>query len=161
MKKNKKFIRNPNKNNTEIDSFFNNGQVDLSNINDKKNFLNLLARGLYSLSHSKVYNGKLGIGGEYHKNYYLCLEKGFNLTKNEFFYLKNCDFNEFSLKIKLNLCNYGVYFYKEKSREYLAVLSGNGFIIAKTQQNYLDKIIKKGMYTNDKNNRKLVQYVKR
>lgn len=145
----KKYIKNDNKMDYEFISFFNDGKVDLTNIVNKKKFLNLFASGLYSLSHSKVYNGKLGIGGEYHKNYYSYLKQGFNKTKNEFFYLKNCDFNEFSLKIKLNLCNYGIYFYKENGRDYLVVLSGNSFVLAKSQQNFLEKFIKNRYNTND------------
>lgn len=145
----KKHIKNDNKIDYEIHSFFFEDKVDLTDIANKKKFLNLLSGGLYELSHSKVYNGKLGIGGEYHKNYYSYLKQGFNKTKNEFFYLKNCDFNEFSLKIKLNLCNYGVYFYKENGRDHLVVLSGNSFVLAKSQQNFLEKFIKNSYNIND------------
>lgn len=136
MKKITKFCE---KNIDETNKIFVNDKINLSKIKNKKKFLNLLSSGLYELSHSKVYNGKLGIGGEYHKNYYFYLKEGFNKTKNAFFCLKNSDFNEFSIKIKLNLCNYGVYFCE---KDYLIILSGNGFILAKTQQNFLEKFIK-------------------
>lgn len=185
-------------------------EINLFNINNAKEFLIKLGKALYSLSHSSVYNGKLGIGGECYKHYSNYLAKGFAITQNEIFYLKSAinngeickigyendnkltsidknvdkidlditkssckkfnsakknnkivennfnysqtdkkssktislEIDKFCEQIKINLCNYGVYFYKKNGVDFLKIFSGNGFVLAKTQQNYVEKYIK-------------------
>ena len=124
------------------DKFFCKNEINLTNIKDKNKFLKLLTKALYSLSHSKVYSGKLGVGGECHKNYYSIIKQTFSKDKSEIFLAKNVKINEFGEVIKLNMCNYGIYFYKKNDVDYIKVFCGNGFILHKTQQNYIEKFVR-------------------
>lgn len=134
--------KNLDKTEYKINSIFINDEINLSNKKRKKEFLILLTNALYSLSHSNVYSGKLGLGGEYHKNYYNIIKKEFLKDKSEIFCLKNTSLKVFLTKIMLNLCNYGIYFYNKKNNEtYIKICCGNGFVLSKNQQNYVEKFI--------------------
>lgn len=118
---------------------FYNNTINLSKQKDKKNFLIKLGDAIYSLSHSKVCEGTLGIGGEYHKNYYKYIASGFFNGKNRVLLMKNNIQSEFIYNIKQNLCNFGIYFFKENKSLLLKIYSGNSFVIDLNIRNYIQK----------------------
>jgi len=120
---------------------FKNGAINLSIIKNKKEFLIKLSNVLYSLSHSSVCEGSLGVGGLYHKNYYNYCCSGFFNGKNKVFNMKNALKSEFIYNIFNNLCNFGIYFFKEKGKVFIEIYSGNTFLIDENIQHFIEKFI--------------------
>lgn len=122
-------------------SFFCCNKINLSKIKNIKTFLAGVAVALKKLSDSKIQVNKIMIGGEYHKKYYQTILKYFYSENNIVFNAKNTNLSEFLCNLKYNLCNYGLFFYKEKEKNILKIYSGNCCVINKTQQNFIDKIL--------------------
>ena len=124
--------------------------INLSEMKNKKEFLKNLAIALYSLSHSEVYDGRISIGGIYHKNYYEIIENTFCCGKSDVIFLIGCEIKQFLRNTKHNLCNYGIYFLKKNGENYIKIYSGNGYLLSRKQQNFVETKLLTNKIKSDK-----------
>ena len=94
-----------------LNSYFLNNEINLSNIKNKTEFLFNLGLALGKLSKSDISKSFLCLGGVYHKKYYNIINNAFCNEKSIVFYQKNAVLSTFLYNLKYNFCSYGVYFY--------------------------------------------------
>lgn len=119
--------------------------INLSVFENENFLIEKVCEALYYLSHSKVWEGNLMVGGVYHKNQYFFVKKGFLHEKSRVFCAKNVKIKHFGEFVKQNMCNFGLYFYVKKRRPFVKIFCGNGFLIEKTIQNYIEKFVQKSL----------------
>ncbi len=129
--------------NKKINQFniFYHNRINLSKSMNPEILLKKISKALLTLSKSLVWNGKLAIGGDYHKKYYTAISSGFLDEKSEILELKKAKMNNFGFEVKQNLCNFGIYFYTKLKKEYIKIFCGNGCVIERTIQNYIEKFV--------------------
>ena len=93
---------------------FEKNKIEISKILDSEEVFKKIVLAIKNLMMSDVHISKLGVGGEYYKNYYDIMEDVINDDKNQIFYAKNITFSSFGQYIKQNMCNYGIYFHLKK-----------------------------------------------
>ncbi len=120
---------------------FEKNKIEISKILDSEEVFKKIVLAIKNLMMSDVHISKLGVGGKYYKNYYDIMEDVINDDKNQIFYAKNITFSSFGQYIKQNMCNYGIYFHLKKDRIFITIFCGNGFLLEKNQQNFIEKFV--------------------
>jgi len=124
-------------------SLFCDGKLNITKLKSAKEILTKVSNALFILSKSPVFNSRLAIGGTYHKKYYTYICKGFFNGLNTVFMQKNVQISEFVYNLKQNMCNFGIYFYKENNQLFLKIYAGNSFLIDINQQNFIESYLNK------------------
>ena len=124
-----------------LNSYFLNNEINLSNIKNKTEFLFKLGLALGKLSKSDISKSFLFLGGIYHKKYYNIINNAFCNEKSIVFYQKNAVLSVFLYNLKYNLCSYGIYFYLKNNKLYLKIYAGGSVVLSKYQQNFINNFI--------------------
>lgn len=121
-------------------SFFCCNKINISRIKNDIQILSGISFALKKLSNSIAEN-KIMIGGDYHKKYYHAILEHYFDENYVVFNAKNTTLCEFLCDMKYNLCNYGLFFYKENGKIMLKIYSGNCVVLNKQQQNFIEKTL--------------------
>lgn len=122
-------------------SFFCCNKINLTKIDNISETLAGISYSLKLLSFSPVEKSRIMIGGEYHKKYYRILLNNFYDNDNIVLNAKNTHLSEFLYNLKYNICNFGLFFYREKESIILKIYSGNCVVLSKVQQNFIEKCL--------------------
>lgn len=139
-------------------SFFCCNKIVISKLKNVQDVLAAISYNLKKLCYSPVDLGKIMIGGDYHKKYYKTILKHFCDENNIVFNAKNASLAEFLCNLKYNLCNYGLFFYREEENVVLKIYSGNCVVLSKMQQNFLEKTMPNNLIVKENENAVFTKY---
>ena len=120
---------------------FDNNIINLSKEKNRDIFLFCLVKSIINLTNSPVYKGRILIGGLYHKKYYSIIKKAFKNEKTQYFIDKTNNLSQFIFNLSENMCNFGMFLFKNKKDICIKIYCGNKFLIDKNLQNNIEKFI--------------------